>query len=327
MFTEEKIDSVVRQLFKNIQFNDEPKGIYEPLRYTMSIGGKRIRPRLCITTYSLYKDDLNDSILQPAAGIEVFHNFTLLHDDIMDNSPLRRGMDTVWKKWNKDTAILSGDVMCIDSYSRICKAPSEVLLKVIELFNRTAAQVCEGQQYDMDFERVESVSMDDYMKMIGLKTGVLIACSSKMGALIAGAKEEDCDNLYWYGYYLGQAFQVTDDYLDTYGDEQILGKPVGGDIINCKKNWLLNRAIEKADSKDRNALLNLINKPADTEEEKSRKINEVKTIYSKLCIIDDAKYKISDLNKKALEYAEESCKGLKFEILKRFAENLVGRSK
>lgn len=343
MITETQIDSALNGLFENLNFKDKPAGLYEPLKYTIAIGGKRLRPRLCLTTYSIYKDEFNDSVLQPAAGLEIFHCFTLIHDDIMDKSPMRRGVPSVWKKWNDDTAILSGDVMCIDSYRRMCHAPGYALEKVLALFNKTAAEVCEGQQYDMDFEKVEQVSMKEYMQMIGLKTGVLLACSAKTGAIIAGASEEDCDNLYWYGYYLGLAFQVADDFLDAYGDAKVFGKPIGGDIINCKKSWLTTKAIEKAEALtaegaanimketgidcSRSALMEAFMKEAASEEAKTEKINRVKAIYNALGVNEDAKYEILHLNEKALGYAEKACKGVRLETLRRFAEKLVGRSK
>ena len=187
MIAQNTIDTALVNLFQGIEFQQEPAGLYDPLRYMIAIGGKRIRPRLCLTAYGIWADDLTPAILQPAAGLEVFHTFTLIHDDIMDRSPLRRGHETVWKKWSEDTAILSGDEMCIDAYKRIAQAPSEVLPEALELFSRTASRVCDGQQMDMDFEHEDIVPMKDYMEMIGLKTGVLIACSAQMGALIAGA--------------------------------------------------------------------------------------------------------------------------------------------
>ena len=202
----------------------------------INIGGKRIRPRLCLTSYALFKDDFTDEILAPASAIEVFHSFTLIHDDIMDKADVRRGVPTVYRKWDENTAILSGDVMSIESYKLIAKAPATVLPQVLELFSKTAAEVCEGQQYDMDFEEQEDVPMTDYMKMIGLKTAVLIACSAKMGALIAGATETQADLLYKFGYDLGLAFQIADDWLDTYGDPKVFGKAIGGDIVNNKKD-------------------------------------------------------------------------------------------
>src|SRR5574344_2389470 len=291
MVTEAQIDATLKELFDNIYFSNEPKGLYDPLKYMISIGGKRIRPRLCLTTYSLFKDTFDEGILQPAAGLEVFHSFTLIHDDIMDKSPLRRGQDTVWKKWNEDTAILSGDVMCIDSYRRICKAPKEVLEKVLALFTTTAAQVCDGQQYDMDFEADSQVSMDDYMKMIGLKTAVLRACASKMGALIAGADEQTCANLYDYGYLLGLAFQVADDYLDAFGDEKVFGKPIGGDILNAHKSWLTFRTLEKIDDKQR--FFDAFTMKVEDEEGKAAKIAGVKKLYLEYGVDADAEKEIA----------------------------------
>lgn len=343
MIAEAQIETALDGLFENIKFNDEPAGLYEPLKYMIAIGGKRLRPKLCLTTYSMYKDDFDDTILQPAAAIEVFHSFTLIHDDIMDKSPVRRGMPAVWKKWSEDTAILSGDVMCIDSYRRMCYAPAEILGNVLALFNKTAAEVCEGQQLDMNFERLEEVPMKDYINMIGLKTGVLIACAAKLGAIIAGALEEECENLYWYGYYLGLAFQVADDYLDAYGDEKVFGKPIGGDIINRKKSWLTTRALEKstamtADGASKifsskgvdcshSALISALSAKSATDEEKARKIDRVKRIYTALGINEDAKYEILRLNEKAMGFAAKACKGVKLEILRRFSEKLVGRTK
>lgn len=327
MLNEGKIDAAVRALFAGIQFTQEPAGLYDPLRYMIEIGGKRIRPKLCLTTYALYRDTIGPEVLEPAAGLEVFHSFTLIHDDIMDKSPLRRGVDTVWKKWDADTAVLSGDVMCIDSYKRIAKAPAGVLGQVMSLFSATAAQVCEGQQYDMEFESRAQVPMPEYVRMIGLKTGVLIACAAKMGALIGGASEADCGNLYEYGYALGLAFQVADDYLDAFGDEKVFGKPIGGDILNRKKSWLTVRALEKASPAQRSELLAALELPSDTAAEKTAKISRVKALYQSLNIPEDARAEILRLTEKALEYARQATDGIRFETLRRFADKLVGRAR
>lgn len=327
MLNEGKIDAAVRALFAGIQFTQEPAGLYDPLRYMIEIGGKRIRPKLCLTTYALYRDTIGPEVLEPAAGLEVFHSFTLIHDDIMDKSPLRRGVDTVWKKWDADTAVLSGDVMCIDSYKRIAKAPAGVLGQVMSLFSTTAAQVCEGQQYDMEFETRTQVPMPEYVRMIGLKTGVLIACAAKMGALIGGASEADCGNLYEYGYALGLAFQVADDYLDAFGDEKVFGKPIGGDILNRKKSWLTVRALEKASPAQRSELLAALELPSDTAAEKTAKISRVKALYQSLNIPEDARAEILRLTEKALEYARQATDGIRFETLRRFADKLVGRAR
>ena len=322
MISEIQIDESIKQLFSEISFSRKPEGLYDPLRYMIDGGGKRLRPRLCLTAYALFNDELTDGILQPAAGLEVFHTFTLIHDDIMDKSPLRRGNPTVWTKWGEDGAILSGDVMCIDSYRRIAQAPEDVLGKVLKLFNHTAAQVCEGQQYDMDFEKIEKVPMNQYMMMIGLKTAVLIACAAKMGALIGGASDEDAGNLYRYGYALGLAFQIADDWLDAFGNEKVFGKPIGGDIINNKKCWLTIKATEL----DEEAMDIAMAMPVETEEQKADKIKAVKDIYVRLGVDKMAEEEIVRLTDEALQYAESLELGnVRFEMLKRFADKLIGR--
>ena len=326
MMKETEISQLVERMFDEIEFTREPAGLYDPLRYMIEIGGKRIRPRLCLTTFSLYSDQIDNGILAPATALEVFHSFTLMHDDIMDRSPLRRGMPTVWKKWNEDTAILSGDVMLIDAYERIAQAPRAVLGRAFSLFSRTAAQVCDGQQYDMDFESLEEVPMEDYNKMIGLKTAVLLACSAAMGALIGGASEADCDALYQYGYELGMAFQVADDYLDAFGDEKVFGKPIGGDIVNGKKSWLTVRTLEK--TADKAAFLTAFTLPADTPEQKAAKIAAVKDIYLQCGVDRDAKDEIVRFTDRALDAVSGlGFSSLKLEVLRRFAERLVGRAK
>ena len=326
MISEAYINRTITEIFEDIEFPNAPAGLYDPLRYMISIGGKRVRPKLCMLSYSVFKDDLYDEIVEPATALEVFHSFTLIHDDIMDRSPLRRGVPTVWKKWNEDTAILSGDVMNIDSYRRMAKAPSRVRGKVLDLFIKTATEVCEGQQLDMDFEAEKQVKMDDYMKMIGLKTAVLLACSAKIGALIGGASEMDADFLYEYGYQLGLAFQVADDYLDTYGDEKVFGKPIGGDIANNKKTWLITRALEKADDKDE--VFEAMAMPVDTPEQRTAKFNTVKALYNRLGVDNDAKEEVSRLTTLAMDSAlKVSVNSVRMEQLRRFADSLVARAK
>ena len=328
MTQESHIDTALKELFDNLRFCEEPKGLYDPLRYMIEIGGKRIRPRLCLTTYSLFKDGFPENILGPAAALEVFHSFTLIHDDIMDKADVRRGVPTVYRKWDENTAILSGDVMSIESYKLIAKAPAEVLPKALELFSKTAAEVCEGQQYDMDFEDMECVPMSDYLKMIGLKTAVLIACSAKMGALIAGATEEQADLLYKFGYDLGLAFQIADDWLDTYGDAKVFGKAIGGDIVNNKKSWLMNRAFEKADEACRKDLCEAMAMPVETEAQKEAKISTVKAIYDKLNVGEEAKKGIQILHEQAVGYAEAlNLDKEATALLTSYASKLIGRSK
>ena len=323
MIAESVLDQAVKDLFANIQFQQKPEGLYDPLRYMIAIGGKRIRPRLCLTTYGIYADELTPAILEPAAALEVFHTFTLIHDDIMDRSPLRRGHDTVWKKWNEDTAILSGDVMFIDSYRRISQAPQALLPQVLSLFSKTASEVCDGQQMDMDFEKRSSVSMEEYMQMIGLKTGVLIACATQMGALIGGADAISQECLYDYGYYLGLAFQVADDYLDAYGDQKVFGKPIGGDILNGKKSWLTVKAMELGAEGLEEALA----APAETQEEKTAKIARVKAIYDSVGIAPAARKAIGDLSTRAIFKGTDAGMGEDgYQALKSFAHSLVGRT-
>ncbi len=323
MMNEKLIDSTIDGLFSSIRFPESPAGLYDPLRYMIAIGGKRLRPRLCLTTYGLYSDIVSPEVLEPAAALEVFHAFTLMHDDIMDRSPLRRGEPTVWTRWNEETAILSGDVMLIDAYKRFFKAPSACRPAVIDLFTKTAAEVCEGQQYDMEFEKLESVTMAEYEKMIGLKTAVLLACSAKTGALLAEAPEAECDALYDYGHALGMAFQIADDYLDAYGDEKVFGKPIGGDILNEKKSWLTVRALEK--TPDREAFLEAFTRKCSTEGERRSKIAEIKAMYDALSVHEDARAEVLRYS----ELAMEAVKGIKpdVSILKSFADKLIGRAR
>lgn len=328
MIQETHIESALKELFENLKFTPEPAGLYDPLRYMIEIGGKRIRPRLCLTTYSLFKDSLCEEILAPASALEVFHSFTLIHDDIMDKADVRRGVPTVYRKWDENTAILSGDVMSIESYKLIAKAPVSVLPQVLNLFSQTAAEVCEGQQYDMDFENMQQVPMEAYMKMIGLKTAVLIACAAKMGAIIGGATQEQCELLYKYGYDLGLAFQVADDWLDTFGDPKVFGKAIGGDILNNKKTWLMIKALEKASEAEKEALHQAMAMPLETEQEKAAKIAAVINIYEALDIREEAKQEIVRLHEQAMGYVSQL--GLPEEAitpLRNYAAALIGRNK
>lgn len=328
MIQETHIDAALKELFDNLTFTPEPAGLYDPLRYMIQIGGKRIRPRLCLTAYALYKDSFCEEILTPAAAIEVFHSFTLIHDDIMDKADVRRGVPTVYRKWDENTAILSGDVMSIESYKMIAKAPAHVLPEALELFSKTAAEVCEGQQYDMDFEDMDFVPMEDYMKMIGMKTAVLIACAAKLGAIIAEAPAESCGLLYRYGYDLGLAFQVADDWLDTYADPKVFGKAIGGDILNNKKTWLMIKAQNNASPAELNALAAAMDMPISTDAEKAAKIAAVKNLYAQLGVEQQAKEEIVRLHNQAMEYVDSlSMTAEKQDALKHYAETLLGRNK
>ncbi len=325
MISEAQIELAIEKLFKNLKFTEEPKGLYDPLRYMLEIGGKRIRPRLCLTTYSLFKDEINDEILLPAAAIEVFHSFTLIHDDIMDKATMRRGFPTIHSKWDENTAILSGDVMSIESYKLIARAPAKVLPEVLKLFSATAAQVCEGQQYDMEFESQEEVTMDDYLMMIGLKTAVLIACAAKIGGLIGRASKEACDHLYNYGYNLGLGFQIADDYLDVFGDTAEFGKTIGADILNNKKTWLVAKTIEKGYGKELKEAQKL---DIATEQEKANKIATVTELYIKAGVDKDALDEIHRLHEKAMREAEKiDLSKVRLQVLRRYATSLLGRTR
>lgn len=270
-------------------FGNKPKELYEPIGYILSLGGKRIRPLLTLMAYSLYKKDYQ-SILTPAAAVEVFHNFTLMHDDIMDNAPLRRGMATVHEKWNQNVAILSGDVMLVKAYDMLLGLDQDLLAKSLKLFNRTAAEVCEGQQLDMNFENLNTVSEEEYIDMIRLKTAVLLGFALQFGGILARASEEDCQRLYDFGVNIGIGFQLKDDLLDVYADKDKFGKQVGGDIISNKKTFLLIKARELAHGDQKETLERWINA---TDFDKEEKVNAVTDIYNQLGIksLTEAKMK------------------------------------
>ncbi|MDD2242781.1 MAG: polyprenyl synthetase family protein [Bacteroidales bacterium] len=301
MKTLKQLNSIIDKAITKLDWDKEPERLYKPLEYMLSIGGKRLRPRFCLTAYNLFSDKIDDSIILPALSLEVFHSFTLIHDDIMDKASLRRGQKTVYKKWNSDIAILSGDAMCIDSYVLLANAPWGKLHSTMELFCKTALQVCEGQQYDMDFEYMKTIKIEDYMKMIALKTGVLIACSAKLGALIAGAPESICDGLYKFGLQLGLAFQIQDDYLDSFGDEKVFGKRIGGDILNNKKTWLLVNCYNIANSKKKKDLCKLLMMP---ESAGKKKISKIRQFFEDMGVKDNAEKAIADNYNKALETLE-----------------------
>ncbi|MEI7982215.1 MAG: polyprenyl synthetase family protein [Bacteroidota bacterium] len=249
MHSLESIQQRISTAFSSAQFLNEPVKLYEPITYTLGQGGKRIRPVLVLLACDLFGGDPEKAVF-PAMGLEIFHNFTLLHDDIMDNAPLRRGQETVHKKWNDNTAILSGDTMFVLAYEYVAKTDPALLPEVLRLFNDTARKVCEGQQYDMNFETQSNVTIEKYMMMIRLKTAVLIACSLKLGAIIALADPAEAENIYHFGMELGLAFQLQDDYLDAFGDTTVFGKEIGGDIITNKKTFLFLKAFEVARADD-----------------------------------------------------------------------------
>lgn len=247
-----------------------PKDLYNPIRYIMDLGGKRIRPTLVLFSADLYGADV-DNALPAAMAVEIFHNFSLVHDDIMDDAPLRRGKPTVHEKWDVNTAILSGDAMLIEAYRNLEYYPPETFKALMQLFSKTALEVCEGQRYDMDFETMEQVSIADYLRMIEYKTAVLLGCALKMGAMVGGANPEDQESLYAYGIYLGLAFQLQDDYLDIFGDPKTFGKQLGGDIIENKKTFLYLKSLEIASPDKARELKDLYSiKPRNPEQKISR---------------------------------------------------------
>lgn len=245
MFTDTQLLDKVNDYISHLNYGKQPDGLYEPIQYAMSLGGKRIRPVLMMMAYNLYRDDV-DSILSQAAGIETYHNYTLMHDDLMDNAELRRGKPTVHKKWSSNTAVLSGDAMQVIAYRLMTGTGGRYVPAVMKLFTQTAMQVCEGQQYDMDFETRMDVYEHEYLEMIRLKTSVLLAASLKIGALLAEAPAEDAQFLYDFGINLGVAFQLRDDILDVYGDPRVFGKKIGGDILSNKKTYMLIQALRRA---------------------------------------------------------------------------------
>lgn len=262
------------------EYPEVPVGLYEPIQYALEGGGKRLRPTLLLLTYSLYRDDV-DSAMPAAVGIETYHNHTLLHDDLMDHADLRRGRPTVHRRWNANTAILSGDTMLIMAFRHVMACRCKNADKLLALFARTTQEVCEGQQYDVNFEQCTDVNVAVYIEMIRLKTAVLLACATAMGALAADAPAKDCDALYRFAERIGLAFQLQDDYLDVYGDPAVFGKKIGGDILCGKKTYLLINALERADQAQRERLLALL---ADTAMPADEKIAAVTALYDALGI-------------------------------------------
>ena len=245
MFTQAELKKMVNKAIQNLSYNGEAEKLNDPVKYILSIGGKRLRPVLALMACNLYSDKIDEAVI-PATGLEVFHNFTLVHDDIMDNAPVRRNVPTVHSKWNINQAVLSGDVMAFIANECFLQTPSRYLLKVFKVFNKAAIEVCVGQQLDIDFEKAAIVSNEEYLRMIELKTAALLAASAKIGAILGGADDKDSDLLYEFGRNLGMAFQIQDDLLDIYGDIKVFGKIVGGDIISNKKTFMLVKALELA---------------------------------------------------------------------------------
>jgi geranylgeranyl diphosphate synthase type II len=280
MYTQSDLKKVVNKAILNLSYNEEAEKLNDPVKYILSIGGKRLRPVLALMACNLFNDHIDEAII-PATGLEVFHNFTLVHDDIMDHAAVRRNLPTVHSKWNLNQAVLSGDVMAFIANECFLQTPSRYLLKVFKVFNKAAIEVCIGQQLDIDFEKSAIISHEEYLRMIELKTAALLAASAKIGSIIGGADDKDSDLLYEFGRNLGLAFQIQDDLLDTYGDIKVFGKIPGGDIISNKKTFLLVTALEKASVEQSKLLheqLGLVEFDPDT------KVRKVIEIYDSLNI-------------------------------------------
>ena len=307
MYTSEELLSKVNQFLADLPYDRRPSSLYAPIRYVLSMGGKRIRPVLMLLAYQLYKDD-PESILMQAVALETYHNYTLLHDDLMDNADLRRGHETVHKKWNANQAILSGDSMLVLAYERMAQCPKEKLANVLAVFTETALEIGEGQQYDIDFEHRTDVGEEEYIEMIRLKTSVLLACALKIGGILADAPADDLENLYKFGEQMGLAFQLQDDYLDVYGDSKVFGKAIGGDITSNKKTYMLINAFNKATDAQREELMRWVTAK---EFDRQEKVTAVTNLYNEIGIDRLAQKKIAyyfDESKKylnALQVPEE----------------------
>ena len=280
MYNQAELKKLVNKAILNLSYNEEAEKLNDPVKYILSIGGKRLRPVLALMACNLFSDTIDDAVI-PAPGLEVFHNFTLVHDDIMDHAPVRRNLPTVHSKWNLNQAVLSGDVMAFIANECFLQTPPRCLLKVFKVYNRAAIEVCVGQQLDIDFEKAAIISHEEYLRMIELKTAALLAASAKIGAIIGGADDKDSDILYEFGKNLGLAFQIQDDLLDIYGDVKVFGKIMGGDIISNKKTFLLVKAFELASTEQSRLLHEQISlKEFDPE----AKVKIVTEIYDQLNI-------------------------------------------
>lgn len=312
-----KIETAIRRL----NLPSQPEGLYEPIEYVLSMGGKRLRPMLLLTAYSLYRPDC-ERVMNAAIGIETYHNHTLLHDDLMDNADVRRGMATVHKKWNDNTAILSGDTMLLIAYRLINSVAAARTGEALELFTESAIKICEGQQYDVNFETRSDVSEAEYIEMIRLKTSVLLGCAAKMGGLLADALAADCETLYAFAEKVGLAFQLQDDYLDTFGDPAVFGKKIGGDILCGKKTFLVHAAVARMNVSERDELLTLLNR---TDLPAEEKIARVTAIYRQHQVPAACEARIAAL----FEEAEKTLSALSVDAapLWKYAETLMKREK
>ena len=319
----------INKAIESLNWSKEPRGLYEPIEYTLAAGGKRVRPQLtliaaeAIVNGSLLNGDAIEQALPAAMAFEVFHNFTLMHDDVMDRAQIRRGQPTVHVKWNDNTAILSGDQMLIEAYKLLSGVPADKLPQVLKWFNEMATGICEGQQMDVDFEHAAQVTIDDYLKMIELKTAVLLANALRTGGYIAGANETEQKALYEYGLHIGMAFQIQDDILDVYGDPKTFGKAIGGDICCNKKTFLLLTALETADAESKAELLQWL-MATDCDKEK---IAAVTAIYDRLGIREAGETVMEEHTSLALAQLDKLPQNAATEKLRELAEQLVTRNR
>ena len=279
MISTTNLHEVIERELGKIEYPNSPSKLYQPIEYVMGLGGKRMRPILLLMAYQLFDENIEKAI-PPALGIEIFHNFTLLHDDIMDNAPIRRGKQTVHEKWNQNVAILSGDTMLVQAYQLLSDVDKSIVKEMIAVFSKAATQVCEGQQWDMDFEIQKEVTLQEYLKMIEYKTAVLLAASLQIGGITANTSKENQNNLYHFGLNMGIAFQLKDDLLDAFGNPNEFGKQIGGDIIANKKTFLYLKALQLANNKQKESLVNYFK----TQEQTEQKVMGVKTIFTDLDI-------------------------------------------
>ena len=322
MKTLQEIQALLARALEQADLEREPQGLYAPVRYILSLGGKRVRPALALLACNLYADDVTPAVA-PALGLEIFHNFTLLHDDIMDKADVRRGHPTVHRKWDENTAILSGDAMQMVACRYMCQAPAHDLPRVLDAFTRMALEICEGQQYDMEFERRTEVTAEEYLEMIRLKTAVLLATALRIGAWIGGADDRDADLLYDFGINLGLAFQLKDDLLDVYGDERTFGKRIGGDISCNKKTYLLIHARQLARGGDAAELARWLATDVPSRE----KIEAVTALYDRLGVRRICEDKMEQYYKQAVASLDNvSVSADKKQGLRKLADKLMLRN-
>ncbi len=298
MYTSEDLLKKVNEALDNLVYDRQPASLYDPIKYVLSIGGKRVRPVLTMLAYNLYKDDPL-SIMSQALGLETYHNFTLLHDDLMDNADMRRGHETVHKKWDANRAILSGDTMLLQAFERVEDCDPAKLPAVFKVFIQTTLEIGEGQQLDVEFEKRNDVTEDEYIEMIRLKTSVLLACACKVGAIMADAPAEDIENMYKFGEKLGLAFQLQDDLLDVYGNPAVFGKNIGGDITSNKKTYMLINAFNRATPAQRDELTKWVEAK---EFDRNEKVAAVTNLYNEIGIRELCEQKIEQYYQESLVY-------------------------